>query len=424
MKKFFFLIFFFSAISFLGAETETQMKKNRTLTLSQCIDIAIKSHPSISAAKNSVYAGESKVGQAQSNFFPQISGAASGYLSGDPGRLYAQYSAGLTLNQMIFDFLKTPLNVKIQNFNLDSSRSDFSNTADQVIYNVKIAYYGLLQAKRNRDVAVETVSQVQHHLDQAKGFFEVGLKPKFDVTKAEVDLSNAKLNLIKAGNALTLASVTLNNALGQDGYPDFNIEDKLSYEKNKISYENSLALAFKNRPDYKSQQFKTKAVNQSIYLAETGYLPMLSGSASYSWNGIGAVGSNSIPGQGWNAGLALTLPIFSGFLTTNQVKEARANLNIAKANEDLIRQKIILEVEQAFIQIREAEETIPAAELTVSQAAENLDLANGRYQAGVGNLIEVADAQLSYINARTLYIQALYNHKAARASLEKAIGVK
>ena len=424
MNKFFLLIFFLSAVSFLKAETAIPIKKTRILTLAQCIDIAIKSHPGITAAKSSVNAGESKVGQAQSNFFPQISGAASGYLSGDPGNLRAQYSAGITLNQMIFDFLKTPTNVNIQKFNLDSTRADFNNTADQVIYNVKIAYYGLLQAKRNRDVAVETVVQVQRHLDQAKGFHDVGLKPKFDVTKAEVDLSNAKLNLIKAGNAYKLASVTLINSIGLDDYQELNIEDNLIFEKNKITLENSLALAFKNRPDFLSQQFKVKAYKQGIYLAETGYLPMLSGSASYSWNGIGTVGGNSYPGQGWNAGLALSLPIFSGFLTANQVKEAKANLNAAKANEDLIRQKIILDVEQAFIKIREAEETIPVAELTVKQAAENLELANGRYQAGVGNLIEVADAQISYINARTSYIQVLYNHKAARASLEKAIGVK
>ncbi len=424
MKKFLFLIFFLSIVSYLRADAEIPVKKTRILTLAQCIDIAIKSHPGISAAKNNVQAGESKVGQAQSNFFPQISGAASGYLSGDPGNSRAQYSAGFTLNQMIFDFLKTPTNVNIQKFNLDSTRADFNNTADQVIYNVKIAYYGLLQAKRNRDVAVETVVQVQRHLDQAKGFHDVGLKPKFDVTKAEVDLSNAKLNLIKAGNAYKLASVTLINSIGLDDYQELNIEDNLIFEKNKITFENSLALAFKNRPDFLSQQFKVKAYKQGIYLAETGYLPMLSGSASYNWNGIGTVGGNSYPGQGWNAGLALSLPIFSGFLTANQVKEAKANLNAAKANEDLIRQKIILDVEQAFIKIREAEETIPVAKLTVKQAAENLELANGRYQAGVGNLIEVADAQLSYINARTSYIQALYNHKAARASLEKAIGVK
>jgi outer membrane protein TolC len=417
-------MFFFIIASFVGAGAEETVKKTRTITLAQCIDIAVKSHPSINAAKNTVFAGESKVGQAQSNFFPQISGAATGYLSGISANTSAQYSAGLSLNQMIFDFLKTPTNVKIQKYNLDSSRADFNNTTDQVIYNVKIAYYGLLQAKRNRDVAIETVTQVQQHLDQAKGFHEVGLKPKFDVTKAEVDLSNAKLNLIKAGNALKLAAVTLNNALGLDGYPDYDIDDNLTYEKNKITYENSLSLAFKNRPDYKSQQLKTKAVHQSIYLAETGYLPLLSGSASYNWSGSGTIGGNSIPLQGWNAGLALTLPIFSGFLTANQVKEAKANLNVAKANEDLMRQKIILDVEQAFIKIREAEETIPTAELAVTQAAENLELANGRYQAGVGNLIEVADAQLSYINARTSYIQALYNHKAAKASLEKAIGVK
>lgn len=430
MRNILSLILFLTVIVPFQADGDEIIKKDETLTLRQCIDIAMKLHPNIIAAKNSIAASESRVGQAEANYFPQI-GASSGYSRISPvssltsnssstsDQAYDQYTSSVTLSQTLFDFGKTPTQVRIQNLNLNSSRADFRNSLEQITFNVKQAYYGVLQAKRSRDVAAETVTQFQQHLEQAKGFYEVGLKPKFDVTKAEVDLSNSKLNLIKAENALKIAKVALNNTVGFTDAPEYKIEDNLVYEKQAITLENALALAFKNRPDLHSLQLKTKASEESIELAKKGYFPVLTGSAAYNW------AAQKFPLEhGWNAGVTITLPIFSGYLTKHQVEESRANLNIAKANEDVLRQQIIFDLQQAYLKLREAEERIPTAELAVTQATENLDIANGRYEAGVGNPIEVTDAQISYINAKTSYIQALYDYKVAQASLDKAMGVK
>jgi outer membrane protein TolC len=111
-------------------------------------------------------------------------------------------------------------------------------------------------------------------------------------------------------------------------------------------------------------------------------------------------------------------------LTQYQVEESKATLNVLKANEESLRQGVFLEVQQAYLNLQDAEERIPTAELAVRQTEENLDIANGRYAAGVGNPIEVTDAQVAYTNAKTSYIQALYDYKVAQASLEKAMGVK
>ncbi len=142
-----------------------------------------------------------------------------------------------------------------------------------------------MQARRNRDVSADTVKQFQQHLDQAKGFYEVGTKPKFDVTKAEVDLSNAKLNLIKAENALRLAVVTLNNAMGVPEAPEYILDDNLSFQKYNITFEEALDKAYKNRPDLKSIIARRQAADKSIDLAKTGYYPVLTGNAGYNWSG-------------------------------------------------------------------------------------------------------------------------------------------
>jgi len=156
-----------------------------------------------------------------------------------------------------------------------------------------------------------------------------------------------------------------------------------------------------------------------VSLAEKGYFPVLTGNAGYSWAG------HEFPeGDGWDAGLSLSIPIFNGFLTKSQVSEARANLLVLTANEETLRQSVLLEVQQSFLNLTDLEAGIPVAELTVKMAQENVEIADGRYAAGVGNPIEVTDANVGLSNARTTLNRALYGYKVARASLEKAMGIR
>ncbi|MBM4136728.1 MAG: TolC family protein [Nitrospira sp.] len=421
-------LFFIFITPFNGAAEEV-IKKGESLNLERCVEIALKMHPGIIAAKNTVNANESRVEQSRANYYPQINWSSSysrisptsGTASGSFGRTdsFDEYSNGFNLSQTIYDFGKTPTQIKIQDFNSDSSRSDLENVTEQVILNVKQTYYGVLQAKRNRDVSAESVKQFEQHLEQAKAFYTVGTKPKFDVTKAEVDLSNSKLNLIRSENVLRLAVVKLNNAMGVPDAPEYILEDNLSLQKYNITFEDALTDAYKNRPDLKSIIAKKKAAEESIELAKKGYYPVLTGNAAYNWSG------ERFPLEhGWNVGATLSFPIFSGFLTKYQVEEAKANLNVLTANEESVKQTVSLEVQQAYLNLKDAEERIPTAELTVRQAEENFEIANGRYTAGVGNPIEVTDAEVSLSNAKTAYIQALYDYKVAWASLEKAMGIR
>lgn len=127
--------------------------------------------------------------------------------------------------------------------------------------------------------------------------------------------------------------------------------------------------------------------------------------------------------EGWNLGSSLSAPVFSGFLTTYQVTEARANYDVLEANELALRQDIHLQVQQAYLVLREADERVTTAELAVRQAKENLDIAQGRYDAGVGSPIEVTDALVAYSDAQTSHTSALFDYKIAQASIEKSIGV-
>jgi outer membrane protein len=404
------------------------IKNDEVLTLSRCIDIALGKNPNIVAAMNFVDVTSSRVGEARSAYYPQVT-ATGEYSSTKPlntstNRLtaYNQYTGSVVVNQTIYDFGRTSSSVNISKYNLDSSRADLNATQNQIMLNVKQTYYGVLQAKRNRDVALDVIKQFQLHLDQAKGFYDVGTVAKIDVIKAEVDLSNAKLSLINAENALKIAWVNLNIAMGIPDAPEYAIEDNLSFQQYAISLEDATTKAFDNRPDLKSIIAKRQAAEENISLQRSGYLPILSGIASYNQAGPPENEPPTQPQNEWNAGVIITFPLFSGFLTNYQVAEAKANLYVLRANEETVRQQTLLDVRQAFLNLQAAEASIPTAELALSQAKENLDIANGRYGAGVGSPIEVSDAFATYVTAQASYNNALYNYKIAQANIEKAMG--
>lgn len=408
------------------AATATAMtgtaRSGERLTLQQCVDIALQRNPSIFAAEYAVNAADARVGQAQSAYYPQVglAGTYSKYsltTASNNGSLNL-YQGNAALTQNIYDFGKTPSQVRVQRLNENAARSDKRNTVSLVVFGVKQAYYNFLQAEKNKEVAIETVKLTQDQLDQAKGFFDAGVKSRYDVTTAEVNLSNAKLAQIRAENGVQVARVTLKNSIGAPDLPDFTIEDTLAFHKTPVTFDDAVQRAYVNRPDLQSVLAREEAFKESVSLARTGHYPTLTGNASYT-----RAGETFVPEpSGWSAGVTLNIPLFNGFLTTYQVKEARQNLYQQQANKEALRQSILLDVQQAYLNLLALEEGVVVAEQTVQQATENYDIATGRYSAGVGSPLDVTSALVGLSNAKTNYIAALANYKIAEAALLKAMG--
>jgi outer membrane protein TolC len=204
------------------------------------------------------------------------------------------------------------------------------------------------------------------------------------------------------------------------GVPDlsgFTLVDTLERRPVVFDDEQVLARAYAHRPELRSVQAQQQAAAQHASSLQKQVLPSVFGNAQYNLTG------REYPLQeGWFWGLTLTVPLFDNILTVAQVGEALADLRNLQAQEENLRQQVTLEVRQSRLNLRRAEESIRVSEQTVVQAQENLELAEGRYAAGVGNIIEVTDAQVSLTSARANNIQALYTYETAMAELEKAIG--
>ncbi len=452
-KSFFAAVFLTVIMAFPSLAQDTVISKDEVLTLDKCIEIALKNNPNITKAANTAEVYRSKIGQAKSGLFPEVN-LSSGYSRQNPktnsgnDKSSNSYSGSVALEQLIFDFGKTPSAIKIQKLNFDSSQMDLQNEIINTAYLVKLAYYNALSSKIGMDIYNQSIEQYKQHLNQARAFFKAGTKSKIDVTSAEVNLSNAQLNYIKAVNAYKTALTSLNNAMGIPDAPEysligtveynsnkktddnkkisqklsaekFNITDNLVFKKYDITFEDALNSAYKNRPDLKSVDIRTKSAKESVKTAKKDYLPVLSGFANYGFGG------QEFPlDAGWAFGANASLPIFNGFLTKNKINEAKANLEVSKSNIDILRQNIHLQVQQAYINLTEAEKRIPISEISVKQAKENLELAIGRYNVGVGNSIEVRDAEINYDNAQLSYVQVFYDYNTARTNLEKAMGVQ
>jgi outer membrane protein len=408
------------------------------LTLKEAVETALRQHPTLLAARGFSRAQEARVGEVKAGLYPHLNFTAdyrratanftpssqSGsslnrFFTGteNSNSSFDNYTAALSLQQLIYDFGKTGADIEAAKNTLQGTRWDEETSRRAVVLNVKVAYFGLLQARRLVLVNEETVRQFEEHLRQSGGFFKAGTRPKFDVTKAEVDLTNAQLNLIKARNAAEVARVALVNAMGVPDRPIGEIEDLLSFEKFKITQEEVLEEALRERTDLLSLSAKRQSAAAQVRSVRRSYFPVLSGSADYTYRG------QDFPlVWNWDIGLNLTFPLFSGFQTKSQVAEARANLEASQANEEVLRQAIFLEVRQDYLNLSEAEERVRTSDIVVRQAEENLALANGRFQAGVGTSVERTDAQVTLANAKTTQVQALYDYRVSEANLEKAMG--
>ncbi len=419
-----------------GAFAEDAPGTTHGLTLQEAIATALDRHPNLLAARGTVQAQTARVGEARANFFPQLdltsdytratenaatssrsSSLTPSTTSGSSSTSFNNYAAGLSLQQRIYDFGKTGAEVTAAKEALDATRWDQETSRQSVVFNVKAAYFGLLKARRLVQVNEETVAQFEEHLQQAEGFYHAGIRTQFDVTKAQVDLTNARLALITARNAAEVARATLANAIGSPDHPIGEIEDVLGFEKVDILADEAIKEGLAHRPDLLSLSAQHRAQEAAVRSATRSDFPVLSGTADYTYRG------QDFPlAWNWSAGVNLTVPLFSGYLTRSQIAEARANLAVVSANEETVRQTILLEIQQAYSNLIEAEERVQTSALVVRQAEENLALANGRFQAGVGASLERTDAQVQLTNAKTAQIQALYDYRVDHAQIEKAVG--
>lgn len=402
------------------------IEKNIDMTLDNCLKLALGNNPQINAAFQDILASDARIKQVWSNFFPTISWQ-TGYtrlrqlqLSDALGQSleFNYYLLGqISLQEMLYDFGVTQNQATIRKLDYEGYKKTFEAVVNDVIYQTKDAYYNVLYAYENRRVAQDTVDKYQLFYNQAKAFYLTGENPKVDVTIAETNLSNAKLKLIQAENAVNLAIAKLNNVMGVPYIERYDIVDKLQYKPVNMSFEQAIDTARDSRPELKLAEIKVEGVNQTVKLMKKSFFPTLSFEGQYqrggkSWN------SN----YGFNIGGYLTFPTINAMLIRNEIKEAKYLYDRELANARNTQNSIYLEIQNAYLKLEEKRNQLPVAILNVKQSRENYELSYGRYRVGEASPTELKDAENTYEQAQLTYYTALYEYNSARAELEKSIG--
>ena len=399
------------------------------MTLRACIDKALVNHPTVRSSAGSLDAARSKVMQSSSPYYPQINASAGYSESHSTGAFGDSVTKGntatLSLNQLLYDFGRTGGSRDAAQAGLRSAEFDRDRSLQEIVLDVKQAYYGLLLADKLLLVAQKTLEQAESHLRQAEAFFRSGSKPRFDVTRAEVDVNNAQLGLLNAKNSRRLSIISLNTAIGVDPASPIEIEDIAGVPEPMPSLDTAQLEALRTRPEMQKASSDLELSHARVRSEQAGYFPTITANGSHSWsNGTAEMGMfKGELGDSWNAGVTLNLPLFEGGVTRGRVSEARASVLTAEAQRDSLKQVILLEVNRAYADYENAVARIEVMGSSVRKAREYLDIAQGRYQAGVGPFIEVTDAQVAAVKAETDEVQARYDLLLAIAKLRKAMGL-
>ncbi|MBF0495205.1 MAG: TolC family protein [Deltaproteobacteria bacterium] len=394
------------------------------LTLSEAVATAINKHPQVVEARENIAGAAARTGQALANYYPQIT-VASDWTKGrtfltalEAIRETETYTEAFYLKQNIYDFGKTAGAVEAAGWNQAAAGHTLVITRQDIAFRVKAAYYLLLAAEKQVAAAGETVVAREAVFRQAQEYFNQGVKAKVDVARAEANLYAAETVLIRAKNNLKLAQVELANAMGMPALEDRPLIEPAHTsiavpEQSRVQQE---ALA--NRAELKRFQALTNSAAATLKTARSGYLPTISGTAS-----VGYADKDFPPGGDvWAVGLNMTVPLFSGFSTVEQEKEAAASLRAVSAQQNNQVLQITKEVESAWLGVKEATARIASTDKELTAARENQMLAMGRYQEGVGHIIEATDAQSQALEAETAHIQAVYDYYITLARLDRAVG--
>jgi len=399
-----------------------------TLTLERAVALALQHQPSLHGAEAGVRAAEAGLRQATAGFLPAVAFTASDTRTGgtvlvNPAipptqRLYNSYSAALAGTLTIWDFGKTSGRVSQTAYLSDAAHGDYASAREILAVNTEVAYVAFLQARRVVAAGEEALASTSHHLAQARAFFMTGRRPQLDVTKAEVDSLNANVNLIQARNAFRLAKLQLENTMGVHPPNEYAVVDSFTLPATFTSLQDARAAALRSRPEIAAAQARLESGRSGVTAAWGQHLPTIALFGGYTWAAF------DFPlFSRWNAGVTFTLPIFQGFALDAGVEQAEANRDIAQSNLDVLTESVLLDVEQEWLAVREADERAVATSKLVQESAENLNLVERQYAAGVATALDESDARLTLSNSEITDIQAQYDYRTALVRLRRAMGL-
>ena len=416
------------------------------LTLDEAVNAALAHNRPLLSEGEKLKASEAGIGEARSAFLPKADVSETFVRSDNPVTVF-----GSKLNQGNFqasdfaiDKLNSPSPINDFNFRvqviqplfnggkeilgyrraklaLESAKMKHERARMETAYETVQAYWGVALAGEYIKTAKQAEKSTERHLKLAQDLYGQGMLLRSEVLLAKVHLADVEEMLIKAENREALAKAALNMILGRPQDTPVAIADRLEYSPFPGSLESLQAEALKDRPDLKGMKFNVENMGDGVKLAQTDYLPNVNLIGQYDRDSEDAFGHG---GDSYTIMGRLTWNVFDGFLTTNKVREARADRNAASYMYDQMKEGALFEVRKAYNDLLEAKKRMDVESAAVSEGRESLRIITKRFGAGMAKSLDVIDADTALTRARTNYASALYDYNVSGAALRLAIGEK
>ena len=387
----------------------------------EVVDLALCKNPTTREVWSAARVQAAEVGVAQSQFLPGLDGGMAVNRVRADSQTTTQKSASLTLSWLLFDFGARSANLEVARQLLNAASATLDSTVQSVFLSALQAYYNAQAARAAVTAALESEKASRESLSAAEVRYQVGTGTPADRLQAQTAWSQATLTRIRAEGVLRNTLGRLANVMGLDANQPLRLDDIPSatpaagFERDVAAL---IAEARERRPDLKAAEAELKAAQSAVDYARAAGLPTLSFAAGPRWQDIGGLSAN-----GSTIGLTLSVPIFSGFSTTYNVRAAEARTDVQAARVDNVRLQVALDVWEAYQSLTTATQTIRTSADLLASAEHSERVALGRYKAGIGNILDVLNAQSALASARLQRVQAMLDWHVSRATLARAIGV-
>jgi outer membrane protein len=428
-------------ISFLLLDISLASGMTYNLNLDQCLKTAYQNNKTLLQLQEKINSAGYKIEEARSGFLPQFSFSGSytrlGTVPefGSPAMNIGgfqipaitiksgtenNYNLKLSYQQPLYTWGRIQNSYNISQHGLSLSEEEYRKNKQDVKFNVVSLFYNIILARELIKVREESIASLDDHLKTVQERYNKGYASEFDVLRAKVQLANAQPSLVQAKNLYQVTSDNLKNLLGISLKDSLNVEGSLALDSIEVDQAQAEEFAFQNRSELK-QMKEQKAISQlTLAIAKTGNKPSVTGAANFLYER--PYYSTDKWKTDWNFTLALSIPIFDGFLTRSKVGEAKSDLKQLDVTENQIQDYVKLEISQAISDLNLAKENILSQQENVKQAKESLRIANVQYQNGLLTNLELLDTEFALTVAETSYLQALSDYLISKAKFEKAMG--
>ena len=432
-----------------------------TLTLEDAIGLALSDNPTVKVANLEIERYDYVRKQTLSSLYPQVDASL-------------QYSLALRRQEMTEGFsfggkntfnsaasVSLPLFVpavykqlKLTDAQMESAVESARATRIDMIASVRSAYYNVLLAEQSLAVLKEAVLTTERVVANTKSMYDNGLASEYDYLTAQVQLSNLRPQVLQTENAVSITKLQLKMYLSLPADVEVEVVGSLDSFRDKVLLSEDYSRDINENTTIRNLDIQAQMLQYQEQLIKASRMPVIAAFGQVSYIGQERVdlsglmggmagGANSSASEvaaqtraaaasqskfWWqcpiSVGAQVSIPIFAGFKTVNQLREVRNQISQLNIQREYAEEGIRLQVEQAINTLITARETMLSNELTVEQAEKAYNISLTRYNAGAGTILELNSSQLSLTQAQLSYSQSIYDYLSAYASYEKTLGVE